>query len=271
MVRALVAALLCALAAAVASGCGTEDVGIEPIAEAAEATSTAGGSRFVASGKSTVQGQTFELTGEGRTDAKGNSEMEMELPGGLGTMKQVLYDWVMYQQLPGMEQQLGAEWAKVDLREAYRRIGVDIELFLPPGGNDPKQWLEQMRKTSDEVEKLGTEKVRGVETTHYKADLEMRKAVDHVPAARRAEAERAVDKIVEISGTEGFPMEVWIDDDKLIRRMRMDFEMNNPAFGGELDMDMTMELFDYGAPVSIEAPDDDEVRDLTDIVAEQLR
>lgn len=271
MVRALVAALLCAIVAAVASGCGTEDVGVEPIAEAAEATSAAGGSRFVATGTSSAQGQTFDVNGEGRTDARGNSEMELELPGGAGTMKQVLYDWVMYQQIPGMEQQLGAEWTKVDLREAYRAAGVDIELFLPPGGNDPKQWLEQMRKTSDKVEEVGTEEVRGVETTHYKADLELRKAVDHVPAARRAEAERAIDKIIEISGSEGYPMEVWIDDKKLVRRMRMDAEMNNPAMGGKIDIDMTMELFDYGTPVSLDVPDDDEVKDLTDAVAQQLR
>jgi hypothetical protein len=271
MARALVAALLCALAAAVASGCGTETVGVETVAEAADASAAAGGARLTIDGEASAQGQTFDINGSGVMDERGNSEIEMELPGGAGEMKQVFERFVVYQQMPGIEEQFGKEWMRIDLREAYRRIGVDLELINQPGGNDPRQILEQMKNASEEIEKVGTEEVRGVETTHYKADLELRKIAERAPAARRAEAERAIDKVIEISGSEGYPMEVWIDDEKLVRRIRMDMTLNNPAFGGEMDMDMTMELFDYGTPVSIDPPSEDEAEDLTGLVADQLR
>jgi hypothetical protein len=272
MVRALVAALLCALAAAVASGCGgTETVSLETVAAAADASTAAGGARLTISGDASAQGQTFDVNGTGVMDEKGNSEIEMELPGGAGEMKQVFQRFVVYQQMPGIEEQFGKEWMRIDLREAYRRIGVDLDLIQQPGGNDPRQMLEQMKNASDGIEKVGSEEVRGVETTHYKADLELRRIAERVPAARRAEAERAIDKVIEISGSDGYPMEVWIDEKKLVRRIRMDMALNNPAFGGEMDMDITMELFDYGTPVSIDVPGDDEAKDLTGLVADQLR
>lgn len=272
MVRGLVAALLCALVAAIASGCGDADtVGVETVAAAADASTAAGGARLTISGEASAQGQAFDVNGSGVMDDKGNSEIEMELPGGAGEMKQVFDRFVVYQQFPGAEERLGKEWMRIDLREAYRRIGVDLDLIQQPGGNDPRQMLEQMKNASDEIEKVGTEEVRGVETTHYRADLELRKIAERAPAARREEAERAIDKMIEISGSEGYPMEVWIDEKKLVRRIRMEMNFNNPAFGGEMDMDLTMELFDYGTPVSIDVPDEDEARDLTGLVADQLR
>ncbi|HEX8646778.1 MAG TPA: hypothetical protein VF715_07735 [Thermoleophilaceae bacterium] len=271
MLRALVAALLCALVAAVASGCGTETVGIEAIADAAEASASAGGARLEIEGTGEARGQEFDLSGHGVMDAQGNSEMEMELPGGAGTMKQVFRRFVVYQQMPGLEQQIGAEWMKLDLREAYRRIGVDLELIQQPGGNDPRQMLTQMKNASDEVEKVGTEEVRGEKTTHYKADVDVRKSIERLPPARRAEAKEDVEKVIDVSGLESFPMEVWIDDKDLVRRLHMKMSLNNPAFGGKMDMDMTMELFDYGTPVTIDVPAGDEVKDMTAVVAQQLR
>lgn len=79
-----------------------------------------------------------------------------------------------------------------------------------------------------------------------------------------------MEKIIEITGSDGFPMEVWIDEKDLVRRMRMQMSINNPALGGKMDMDLSMDLFDYGTPVSIDVPDEDDVADLTDTVAQQL-
>ncbi|HEX8743658.1 MAG TPA: hypothetical protein VF712_11035 [Thermoleophilaceae bacterium] len=271
MIRAALAALLCALAAAVASGCGTDTVDPATVAEAAEATSAAGGAKIELEGTVSARGQTVDISGTGEMDEKGRSAMEMELPGGAGTMRQVFAGYVLYQQLPGIEEQLGKEWMKIDLVRAYRQVGVTLDLLQQPGGQDPRQMLAQLRNASGAIEKLGTEEVQGAETTHYKGDIDLRKQVDRVPAARRDEARRSVEKLIDISGTEGYPMEVWIDDEKLVRRMRMKLSINNPAFGGKIGMDVTMEMSGYGSPVHIAVPPDEQVKDLTDTVARQLK
>jgi hypothetical protein len=185
-------------------------------------------------------------------------------------MKQVMDGLVICQQIPGAEEEFGKEWTRIDMAEAYRQIGVDLELIQAPGGQDPRQALAQLKHAAGEIEKVGTEEVRGTETTRYKGEVSMRSAIERAPAARREEAERSVEKIIDITGTDGFPMEVWIDDEKLVRRIRMEMTLNNPALGGKMDMDMTMEMFDYGKPVSIDVPSDDEAEDLTDMVAQQL-
>ena len=266
--RALAAAVLVAVALG-ASGCGTETVDPATIADAAEATERAGGAKLSIEGEGSARGQTVDISGTGEMDEQGRSEMVMEVPG-RGSMRQVFADYVVYQSMPGVEEQFGEEWMKMDLRRAYEQIGIDIDLLAGPGGNDPRQMLAQMKNAAGEIEKVGTEDVRGVETTHYKGDVDLRKSIERLPADKRAAAERSVEKIIEISGTEGYPMEAWIDEKNLVRRLRMELSMNNPALGGKLDMEFTMDLFDYGKPVTIELPDDEDSVDLTDQVAAQL-
>lgn len=253
-----------------ASGCGTDSVDPATVADAAEASTAAGGAKLTIEGEGTAQGQSIDVSGTGEMDAKGASEMKMDVPGA-GTMRQVFADYVLYQQMPGLEEQFGKEWAKTDLRRAYQQIGVDLDLLEQPGGNDPRQMLRQMKNASGEIEEVGSEKVRGVETTHYRGDIDLRKSIERLPEDKRAEAERSMEKVIELSGSDGFPMEVWIDEKKLVRRLRMKMSLDNPALGGKIEMDTTMELFDYGTPVEIEVPADDEVKDLTDVVAQQLK
>lgn len=268
--RAVTASLLSALAVAGFSGCGAETVDPATIAKAADATGSAGSAKIAIEGEGSAKGQTVDIPGTGEMDEAGRSFMEMELPGGAGTMRQVFDRYVVYQQVPGLEEQYGKEWMKIDLVRAYKQVGVSLELLQQPGGQDPRQMLAQMKNTAGKIEKLGTEEVRGVETTHYKGDIDLRKSVERVPAAKRDEAKRSIEKVIEMSGSDGFPMEVWIDEKDLVRRMRMKMSINNPALGGKMDMDITMEMFDYGTPVSIETPDEDEVEDLTDLVAQEL-
>ena len=266
--RVVLAALFCVLAV-LASGCGRETVDPAEIAAAAEASASAGTAKVTIEGEGKARGQTFDLDGTGEMDGT-RSEFEMGLPGGAGTMRQVADGFVVYTHVPGVEEQLGKEWTRVDMVEAYRKLGIDLALVGQPGSQDPRQILEQLKNSGNEIEKVGTDTVRGVETTHYRGDMEMRSAVERAPAARRAEAERMVEKVIKLSGTEGFPMDVWVDDDKLVRKMRIQMKLNNPAFGGELEMDMTMELFDYGEPVSVDVPSEDEAQDVTDAVTQAL-
>jgi hypothetical protein len=269
-------AIAIALAATPLAGCGAEDVSPEAIADAAKATVASGGSRVHLSGEiSTPQGD-VRMTGDGVMDAAGRrARFEYDIGGvpGLddGQMHQILDKYVMYMQVPALESELpdGKSWIKLDLRKATREFGLDIAQLGQSSGSDAARTLDQLRATGD-VEKEGEEEVRGVETTHYRAVVDLRKYPELVPRADRAEAERGIEALIEQTGESEIPTEVWVDGRNLVRRMRQQMEMRAPD-GGTAEMDFTVELFDFGTVVRVGPPPADEVYDVTELAAEQAR
>jgi hypothetical protein len=105
--------------------------------------------------------------------------------------------------------------------------------FVPgPGGTTPDRLLEDLIKASKKVEKLGSEEIRGVTTTHYRAQL------DETKLGADGDASVAVD--------------AWIDEQGLPRRVRI-------PFGGDGDTAAVADLFDFGVPVDVEAPPASEI------------
>jgi hypothetical protein len=68
-------------------------------------------------------------------------------------------------ELPG-----GAEWMKLDLSE---QVGAQMQ------SPDPRDQLKMLR-SSEDFEKLGTERVRGVPTEHYKATVDQGDEVERL-------------------------------------------------------------------------------------------
>lgn len=107
--------------------------------------------------------------------------------------------------------------------------------FFPgPGGTSPERLLEALTNSSTKVEKLGSEKIRGVTATHYRAHLDETK--------------------LGIEDDTGEPevVDAWIDEQGLPRRIRI-------PLGGEDDSAYVMDLFDFGVPVDVEAPSAGEI------------
>ena len=100
--------------------------------------------------------------------------------------------------------------------------------FVPgPGGTSPDRLLDDLIEASKKVEKIGSEEIRGVKTTHYLAQL------DKTKLGAEGGASVAVD--------------AWIDEQGLPRRVRV------PS-GGDGDTAAVADLFDFGVPVDVEAP-----------------
>ena len=117
---------------------------------------------------------------------------------------------------------------------------------------------------------MGTEEVRGVESTHYRATIEFRKYADLIPGDRE-KARRSVDRLIELNGgKETTDIEVWVGTDKLVRRMKWNQTMQMPGQSQVTNSSYTMEFTDFDAKVSVEPPDEDDVRDVTDEVTAQL-
>jgi hypothetical protein len=152
-----------------------------------------------------------------------------------------------------------ARWMKLDLEFAQ---GPESPV---PANPDAMGQLELLETVSDDVEKLGREKIRGVATTHYSGTI---------PVATQADRLREVgaEELAERSEKEGSPtaVEAWVDDHGLMRRMKIVQTSPQVEGDGTATVEMRMDFFDFGIEPVIEVPDDDEVFDATSLAEEGL-
>ena len=231
--------------------CGGDVTSLDPIAQAAEKTTNVAGAHFVMSAKITAAGETVEFRGPGEIADHGNKlHMRMTMPGQILGMKGVDNKDVTFE-LVG------------DQRSAYLRGGPFTELGrgkwvrLPDtdagfdiGQNDPSRMLEYLRATG-KVEERGNDTIRGVETTHYEARVQLGKLAARVSP----EAAKALREIMQGIGVREIPLEVWVDGDSLVRRLTMNWHPKGGSYS------MEVELFDFG-DVQIDIPDASETTTL---------
>jgi hypothetical protein len=270
-----------ALAAIGLAGCGGSEnlaEGLSPqaaVAEAATKTAEAGSARVSFTGTMEgVPGGPFTFTGEGEfSDRQGRMTFDMSdlgaAAGGAfgGEMEMVMDGLLIYMKFPpDIASQLpgGKQWLRIDLAAAGDELGIDFEELMQFQQTDPTQTLQYLRGASEDFEEVGSEEVRGVETTHYRGTVDLRKALEQIPAESREGFER----VLELVGQTKMPFEVWIDDDGLARRMK--YEQPLPAGQGSQDasMGLTMEMYDFGTEVDVEPPPANEVIDLQEMIGQ---
>jgi hypothetical protein len=116
-----------------------------------------------------------------------------------------------------------------------------------PESLTPSQ-LSRMLADAGDAEKVGSERVSGVATTHYRARLDARDAMHQIGGVTEKRFERRF-------GGHDFqvPVEAWIAKDGLPRRIEVDFHL------GAASMRATVQIARYGVPVSTHAPPPDQV------------
>lgn len=258
-------ALTAATVAIPLSGCGSDD--LDPsaaVAHAADKTAAVQGMRMTMTGE--VAGQRF--SGEGFVDpVKKQGHVTTEIPGA-GRMEVVTDGLTMYMKLPEAMSQGnlpdGKTWVKIDMQKALKSGGVDLAPFMNGGSSDPSAQLQQLKAMGD-IEQAGTEDVGGVQTTHYKGVVDLRKAADRLPADQRDAARRSADKLAQLAGgTSTIPTQLWIDDQGRIRRLKQTI----PTAAG--DVTTTVEYSDFGRTEAIDIPAGDETLDITDQTADAI-
>jgi hypothetical protein len=173
----------------------------------------------------------------------------------------------VYMRMPGIAAlRSGKSWVRFDAAELAAQQGLDQSLFGSQlGRNDPSQFLEYLKGASDRVQEIGRDEVRGVPATHYHAVIDMTKAPAGLTDAQRAHYEQAIAELAERSGLTELPTDVWIDDEGLLRRIVMNVSLSAPG-AGSASMLMTMDLFDFGVEIVVEAPPAGKVLDFTELV-----
>ena len=164
----------------------------------------------------------------------------------------------------------GKPWIKVDLQALFKQMGIDTNLgaLLQGGSSDPTQGLAMVRG-AENVVKIGTEQVRGVDTTHYHLDINFQKAVADAPPAVRA----AIQQFADEHTVPTSPADVWLDSDGRVRRIQQKIDFSDlrlpPSLGSQVQglgtPTVTAEFYGFGNPVDTELPPADQVLDFNQL------
>jgi hypothetical protein len=260
----LVLALLAAASLLAACGGGSSVSG-DSVAKAATKTSTTKSYRVEAITKLKVQGRNVTFKANGAFDPKrgiGRTNLDMsqlgQIQGGqgspynLGYATFILDGTAMYMRIPLLRQTYPTlkPWVKIDLRHAARSGGLDSFLQFGAGGN-PATVLGYL-KGIGKLHKEGSDKVRGVSTTHYSGTID----VDKVKGGQT---------LRRLTNQTTIPVDVWVDDDGYVRREQ--WQQKVTLGNAKSNLDIRLELFDFGTAVVAQAPPTSDVTDLSKLGA----
>ena len=253
--------------AACGGGGGTGDaaVSIKTLQAAASNSQAAESSRFTMDMKIDAMGDSVAITADGVMAGDGrNGQITMTVPM-LGAMEERVVDGVIYMDFGAMPfaSQLGdKQWVKLDpeqLKDDPRFGAAFSQLADQAESNSPQQGLEYLQGLSGDVQDLGQEDVNGVQATHYRASIDYTKLADELP--------NVTDEMREQFAQLGtVPADVWIDGQD--RVVKMHLTMDGASFGdGGGTVDVTMEMTDFGVPVDVQVPPDDQVMDFSELTS----
>jgi hypothetical protein len=202
-----------------------------------------------------VAGETMEM--DGVADLASNVfAIEVPVPGAGESMQVMTVGTTMYMSLPE-EGRVGLDvdtpWVSVDLERAGEAASGIAGSF---GSNDPAESLSALEGVSEDgIENLGTESVRGVETTHYRATVDLGEALEN---AGEIVDREAFERYLEELGDETARYDIWLDADGVIRKMGYDMPMAG------VNAVIAVEFYDFGEAELPAIPAPSEVTDITD-------
>jgi LppX_LprAFG lipoprotein len=239
-----------------------------PIVQAATRTAKSSSARFSFTASMSGGALTGSWSGEGAF-ASERGRMTLDFSG-LGTgagvfasskTEVILDGLVAYLNVPPSLAQVlpeGKAWIKIDLAKLGEAQGVDLAQLMQFNQANPNGVLGYLHGATADFETVGEEKVRGVATTHYRGTIDLRK----VAAQGSSETRKSYEQIIEISGTNRIPMEVWIDGDGLARRVKY----AQPLGSGQGKLTLAMDLYDFGVEVNVKTPSEDQTLDLMELI-----
>lgn len=157
----------------------------------------------------------------------------------------------------------GKRWLKFDLSGSEAAKDMDRMGSTSQAEQNPAAESTFLTGAKD-VKKVGSEKVEGVETTHYSGTVtldDLRASLKDDKAETRKQREKSV-KQYEKLGIDKFTMDMWVDGEDHTKQFRMKGQADKGP------MDMTITFLDYNKPVTVTAPPTKEVADLGEMFKE---
>ena len=258
---------------------------IDDLAQVADRTTDAGTASFVLRVDQTLGSQTVSMSANGAFDtASDRARLSADLSGlanalsGPGNALPGLDDptrWRLqalrdethvYLSSPLLQSALppGKSWVSADVEKLAAEHGIDLGQLRSLGASDPRDLLDLLRATSGGLDRIGTEAVRGVETTHYRAALDPERLVELVGKDAGVGLVGGILELIARSGLEEVPVDVWVDDDSLLRRLEATVTVESGIVGASTAK-LAVELFDHGRPVEVTPPPASEVAGLDEL------
>ncbi|MEU9656757.1 hypothetical protein [Streptomyces chartreusis] len=174
-----------------------------------------------------------------------------------------LVDGVLYGSATGdmVEEMGGRHWISYGPAAHFTTHGglrMDVGALRDSVTRNPAREAAFLAGAPD-AKRVGEEKVDGTGTTHYTGTAavgELRASLDEVEdkAAREGRG-RSLDQY-EKAGVDELTLDVWIDADDHVRRLR------TQGFGRHGELGLTVTFLDYGKPVTVRAPRPGDTADL---------
>ena len=152
-------------------------------------------------------------------------------------------------------------WTKVDASSILGGLGGSSM----SSGTDPTQALAYLSGVSDDVRKVGTETVRGVETTRYDGTFDVAEAI----ASAAGPSKAVLASTLGSTTLEAVPFEAYLDTEGRLVKFAQELELPaTPQTGGDVLKSRTvLELYDFDTIVTVTAPPAASVRDGAPLLA----
>lgn len=147
----------------------------------------------------------------------------------------------------------GKTWVEMDTSGAAVNTGP-----LGATGN-PKQLLSWLTAIAANEREVRTGTVRGVPATEYQFNIDPDKLAAKLPHSKPADVRKTFKEL----GKNGLLVYVWVDGQNLLRRFQLSLHLPAGSGGssagmlgmsGSPGLNVTMDFYDYGAPVNVSAP-----------------
>jgi hypothetical protein len=278
--------------AGTSSAVNGEPISLEQLAQSASTSADARSGRFSFDLSMTFPGadEPFAFAGEGAFDeASGRAAFAVDMSsfaqllggfvGGLagpgakdlpdfgdpeGWKIEIVQDGdVSYVKFPALDDQLpaGKSWIRASEGDAAGQAGFDFDELEQFAETDPREVLDSLRAVTSDVETIGSEDLRGVETTHYRAVIDPTELARIAPTGDEKKSQALVDQLAAQSGLGAIPVDVWIDETGLVRKLALSFAATQPGTSQSSDVSLAFEMWDYGESVDIELPSASQVAD----------
>ncbi len=202
------------------------------------------------------------VSGTGQVDfTTGDAAISMTIPP-VGSLSMRMIKPTLYMQFPsglGATLPSGKRWVSVNLDSPAITSALGGSLSqLSDSANLSTDGLSYLQAVSaDGVTTVGPATVRGVPTTEYSATIDLSKA----GRQRSATVQALLQELQAKFGLSSLPIKVWIDAQGQIRREAIQESVT--VRGTKADVEVTVEYYEFGAPVDVSAPPADQVVDIS--------
>ena len=216
---------------------------------------------------SVPDGTTIAMTGSSTFGDPRRAELSADFESlGVGRIEMLIDEDQVYirggvfddllSQLPGKR-----EWLFVDLSSSDP--AVDQFRSLSTGQNNASLLLYFLLGGSGQVRELGSEEVDGVSTTHYALTADLHRVLAEAPADVADSLQANIEEL-EAGGVQTkLDADVWVDDERLIRRVGYVYRLSDVGGGGQ--MTATVTFSGFGEPIEFEVPDPNQVAPVTQL------